>query len=1209
MFLLAAFIAWLPALALAQGGEGTGQITGVVRDSSGAVLPGVLVEVTSPALIEKIRSTTSGGDGRYRIASLPVGTYTVTFTLEGFSKHERNQVVLTSGFAATIDAAMAVGQRTETVTVDAQTPTVDVLNARQAIVFQGSDIQELPTARNVSSLLALTPGITSGMAPGSLSGICSGGVGVFCNPGVPGFNVGNNDSGRANSPFNVSCTATGGASSGCDNSATNMNQGRVMVDGAVINSGSSVVIGGLTQGYIADIANAQEITIQLSGALGESETGGASIDIVPRSGGNRFAGNFNTTYTRQKWFDRNDGEYVGLPGFQAASNSELYDYDVSGGFGGPIKRDHLWFYTILRSQGKKAFPFGGAFYPNKWNGVWGYNYQPDRTQESVTYKNAWKNVNLRLTWQASEKNKFNIFWDEQDFCQDPCYGVVSVFTSPESWWSVATKPNRLQQISWTNPFTSRLLFEAGLSITAQHYDTTHSRDFVNPQNIPAITEIGTTAGGDEVAPRVNNFAGEPFFALTSGSLNSAAGGGSELRNTDNYRTRASASYITGSHNAKLGYEGGYYTRKQTNNPNNLRLGYRYTQPAATCTAAAVAPPPGPGVSWCGNTPIDPFTGVAQFPNDPFNAGLRPRPETVELNTGQVTFDEAVNYNALYIQDQWTWTRLTINGALRYDHATSKYNPTCFGGNGGEPWMPVQNGGQYAGLQYYCTPESDGVKYDDFTPRWGVAYDVFGNGKTSVKWNMGKYLDAAGLSGLYAAANPARRTVNALYRNWSDLNANRVVDCDPLNSPANTGECGAFPFFTPFFTTNDVTRYGRDPLSLDASGVPVGLAETQCGRTEQGIPAAVQAYCQAYGESLLEGWGRRQSTWQFGLGVQHEVLPRLSAEFTYNRRSYSNLQVRDTLGIGCDRFDDGQASTAFVDLTACQQGYLDFSSPSFNFYSAVAPADSRLPNGGNYRVVGLSAASATLPVGAPRAITYLDALDYTYHSFDTNFVWRAPGGVRLNGGTSTGRTKRDTCFAEVDGPNVRGRLSSNDASNIAADADYVPTCSAFAPWQTRVNGTASYTIPKVDVLVSTVFQSFPGVARTANLTVNKGNVIWMPGSESRATLPCATPSNGSGCVGNGNDSTTATVDLLNANELFGERTTSIDLKVAKNLRFGNTRVTLGVDVYNLFNSDAIQDYVDTYTIDNPATEVNENTWGNPSSIIAPRFARFSLQFFF
>ena len=176
--------------------------------------------------------------------------------------------------------------------------------------------------------------------------------------------------------------------------------------------------------------------------------------------------------------------------------------------------------------------------------------------------------------------------------------------------------------------------------------------------------------------------------------------------------------------------------------------------------------------------------------------------------------------------------------------------------------------------------------------------------------------------------------------------------------------------------------------------------------------------------------------------------------------------------------------------------------------------------------------------------------------------------------------------------------------------YIPACEAFAPWQTRVNGTASYTIPWVDVLVSTVFQSFPGVARSANLTVSKENVIRMPGSEARASRPCATATNGVGCVGNGNDTTTATVNLLNENELWGERTTSIDLKLAKNIRFAGKRATFGVDVYNLFNSSAIQSYVNTYTVDNPATPAVEvNTWGNPASVIAPRFARFSVQFYF
>jgi hypothetical protein len=619
------------------------------------------------------------------------------------------------------------------------------------------------------------------------------------------------------------------------------------------------------------------------------------------------------------------------------------------------------------------------------------------------------------------------------------------------------------------------------------------------------------------------------------------------------------------------------------------------------------------VSWCGNTAIDPFTGVAQFPNDPFNAGLRPRPSSVDISTGVATFDESVTYTALFLQDQWTLKRLTANGAIRYDHATSAYNPTCIGGNGSEPWMPVQNGGAYAGERFYCTPKSGGVKYDDFTPRWGVAYDLFGNGRTSIKWNMGKYLDAAGLSGIYSGANPARRTVNTVRRNWNDLNANRIVDCDLLN-PANNGECTGFAF--PF---NDITRFGRDPLSLDASGIPVNLAETQCGRSEQGIPATVQAYCQAYGDTLLNGWGLRQSNWQLGLGVQHEILPRLSAEVTYNRRSYANLQVRDQLGVGCDRFDDGNEATPYQDITACQQDYLNLASPYYDFYSVTAPDDARLPGGGNYRVVGLNAATVTCPItggctpnlpgGNPRAITLYDKLDYTYHSIDTNFVWRAPGGVRLNGGTNTGRTKRDTCFAEVDGPNVRTRLSSNDVSNITGDPDFLPSCRAFAPWQTRVNGTASYTVPKVDVLVSTVFQSFPGVSRTANLTVQKTAVIWGPNSEYRYAATCATPANGVGCVGNDNNGATTTVNLLNENELFGERVTSIDLKLAKNIRFGNKRATVGVDIYNLFNSNAIQDYIDTYTIDNPATEVNENTWGNPSSVIAPRFARLSVQFFF
>src|SRR5688572_11229518 len=493
---VAAVIALLPAAAFAQ--EGT--IAGTVRDSSSAVMPGVTVEVTSPALIEKVRSATTDANGQYRIAALPVGTYTVTFTLEGFTKQQRNDVLLTSGFTAAINATMAVGQLAETLVVTAESPSVDVQNARQAVVFEGEQLRDLPTNRNVNSLLALTPGINNGYQPANGGSICSGGVGVFCNPGVTSFNQ-------------------GGQVGGDD---ANLQQGRVMVDGQGVNTGANLPIVGATGGYTADLANAQEIKIQLSGALGESGTGGASVHIIPRTGGNRYAGDFNLTYPRQSWFGQNNENYSAIPDvFQAV----LSDHDVSGAFGGPIKRDRLWFYSVARHQYIHKQPVGNDFWPNINEGKWGFNYQPDRSQPRVTYENFWKNVNARITWQATQRNKLNIFWDEQDFCQDPCHGVVSVFTSPESWFSPQTYPNRLQQVSWTNPWTNKVLLEGGLTATIQKYRTDEHRQFTNPVDIPRIVETGDTAGGDLGAPggtaRVNQFAGTPgFFALTSGSLNS-----------------------------------------------------------------------------------------------------------------------------------------------------------------------------------------------------------------------------------------------------------------------------------------------------------------------------------------------------------------------------------------------------------------------------------------------------------------------------------------------------------------------------------------------------------------------------------------------------------------------------------------------------------------------------------------------------------------
>ncbi|HET9361154.1 MAG TPA: hypothetical protein VFO58_15495, partial [Vicinamibacterales bacterium] len=845
-----------------------------------------------------------------------------------------------------------------------------------------------------------------------------------------------------------------------------------------------------------------------------------------------------------------------------------------------IKRDHLWFFSAGQNWQKDAY--NGQYlniWDNKNRGLWGMNYAPDRATDPLTLMNKTASINVRVTYQATQKDKINFFWDEGFTCQDPCDGAVAAWAPRDGNWSGQVHPARLRQVSWTNPMTNKILLEAGLAVNTQLYDFSYHRYLPGVQDIPRVVEFGTTVGLDEVAPVVNsnNF---NIFGLQSGNLNNGPGGAAEYRELDDFRPRASLSYVTGTHNAKVGYDGGYFSQLRHNTAGDTRMTYRYDTPNANClTTAPSATNPYP----CGNM-------SRYFPGDLMNTNRRPVPTQVTMNTGIADIGNKVSYSAFYVQDQWTLNRLTLNGAIRYDHATSSYLETCIGP---DLRIPVQVGGAYAGQSQYCTPPSDGVNYNNITPRWGVVWDVFGNGKTSVKYNMGKYLAGAGVAGIYANANPALRTVNEYTRTWTDGDGDRIVDCDLLNFNAQnnvaTGgdNCGG-P--TSVFG-QDATRYGRDPNSLDEAGIPIGLATTQCGRKESGIPANVQAYCNAYGESLIEGWDRRRSEWQLGLGIQHEILPRLSAEFTYNRRDYANLQVSDQLGNGCDRYNG-------PDLQTCLDNALNYSAPNHDFFYFTVPVDDRLPDGGGYTVRGnINPKIGFSTAGLSTAQTFMDELEYTSHFFDTNFVWRGPKGIRLNGGTSTGRAFRNTCYTELDAPNVKARDGNN------------PACNPYQRWDTNVRGTATYTIPYIDVLASSVFQYRPGDNRAANITITKDQVVWEPSSASRATAACpAGPTAGQvGCFvpqGFTTTATTTTINALDPGDLYTEGYFIVDLKFAKNFRFANKRLNVGVDVYNLLNNDAIRTYQDTY----PATGAGV-AYGTPLTLLSPRFVRAQVQFDF
>src|SRR3989442_860117 len=150
----------LPAILWAQ--AETGNIVGIVKDTSGAVLPGVSIEAASPALIERVRTAVSDEQGRYRIADLRPGVYTVRFLLPGFSMLKREGLELTTGFTATVNADLKVGTLEETITVSEQVPLVDVQNIQQQVTIPRITLDALPTSRRPAQLSALIPSANAG---------------------------------------------------------------------------------------------------------------------------------------------------------------------------------------------------------------------------------------------------------------------------------------------------------------------------------------------------------------------------------------------------------------------------------------------------------------------------------------------------------------------------------------------------------------------------------------------------------------------------------------------------------------------------------------------------------------------------------------------------------------------------------------------------------------------------------------------------------------------------------------------------------------------------------------------------------------------------------------------------------------------------------------------------------------------------------------
>ena len=365
----------------------SGSIAGVVKDTSGAVTPGVTVEAASPALIEKVRSVVSDDQGQYKIVSLAPGTYTVTFTLAGFGSVKGDGVELTTGFTATVSAELKVGAVEETVTVSGAAPVVDTQNVITQNVFSGTLLNLLPNARTIRGYAPLIPGATMSATSQDVGG----------NRGEANTSIGIHGNRGADMLYTINGLRP----------ASMMNQG------------------GGSRTYSVNAAASQEVTFETSGISAESESGGVQMNIVPKEGGNVVTGFLNVNYTNSDLQSTNTTDALLARGLVKPLKLRKI-YDENPALGGPVRKDRLWFFVSQRAWDSESPSPTPGDYRNLTQGT--PFYTPDLSKPFFR-RNPRRSNATRFTWQATEKQKFNVGNGRQRNCNCP---QIAANAAPES---------------------------------------------------------------------------------------------------------------------------------------------------------------------------------------------------------------------------------------------------------------------------------------------------------------------------------------------------------------------------------------------------------------------------------------------------------------------------------------------------------------------------------------------------------------------------------------------------------------------------------------------------------------------------------------------------------------------------------------------------------------------------------------------------------
>ena len=852
----------------------------------------------------------------------------------------------------------------------------------------------------------------------------------------------------------------------------------------------------LNPGYAAEFA----MTTASSNA--EVQTGGFRINLIPREGGYTQSGSAYVGWSGAHLSNTNIDDNLRNQGL-ITGDQVIYNEEINPSWGGPILRDRLWFFTSLRFT-KRYTAVAGTIWPDS-------ELMRENLPELIGRQGiseGWgRTVGLRLTGQVSERQKVSAFfqrsfsltgrglkgWDWENVTLEPLEG--SRHRNPDN------QRNYMAQLKYTYTPTSRTLFEFG-------YMTNNGGGaLTNQPNVPITRRLGA---GRDLAPPVPDDLIQcvvtPCFHPVSYDQTRPYFTDGIRRQDDVLRTRwggdgwtwnmafpkftkipqGSFSYVTGSHNFKSGFQF-----------MNGRVGSQ-------------------------------LSAIGGFFDMAYRQGV---PNNVNIASEALSSTWGHEYS-FYAQDTWTMDRLTLNLGVRNDNFNTGLD--MWRAAGGIP------ASRFKHARIFDSAVIDEIRPRDWSPRFSVVYDLFGDAKTALKFSANRYTKRY-VAGLGARYHPVRAGWD--WRPWAD--------CSLLPSSAIPGGLQVFSgqiqncptqamLMSEGFTAAEADHY----LSTNGDGI---AQDHEIGRRGNlnvftDIPPTESP---SRAGNRIDGNLKRESNVEYTASIQHEILPRVSVTFAYYYRTFFNIPASENVALPhCNPLD----AVASVMCGSYNVVPVTFSDPL-----GVLPQYA----GTAFNVFDRDTAFESIPSDVVDTNSALN--NARYQAYELSFQARLPNGGTAFGGWTGHQHAQDTCG--LDNPNGSQALTMMDGERrfqqggrFCQQTD--PSASRIPwggmPFRHDFKFFAVYPLP-ADFQVAVGVQAYSGGEKQVVYQVQPGD---FPATVLQTFSPTV---------------------LINApGELYQEYWQQVDFNIRKHFRLRGVEYTAQIDVFNALNDNSVLNSIQNYS---------------------------------